>query len=212
MSDTPTPPPASRPKLVTLHAGAAVLHRVAIDNLGGTEFSSSATPKRFSPVLAPNQATVPVLYAATTLDGAIAETIFHDTDDDPDHRGAVLRASFHNKRASLLSVAHDLRLVDLTDRALAALGLSRAALIATLPAAYPVTRLWGQFAHDQFRTADGIQWTSRRDPAHSTAVMLFGDRVSRRDLGTGKPTTLYDGPGLDIVLTVATVMNVTVVV
>lgn len=208
----PGPPPKRRPKLIGLPAGSAVLHRVAIDNLGGTEFAASSTAKRFSPVFASDQSNVPVLYAATSLDGAIAETIFHDTEDDPDRRGAVLRASFHNKRASLLSTKRNLALIDLTDTALPTLGLTRESLIATLPDAYPATRLWGQYAHDEFPDADGIQWTSRRDVGRSTAVMLFGDRVNRRDLDTEKPMPLYDGSGLEAVLVVATAMNVTVIV
>lgn len=213
MPNTPQPPPARRPDLVTFPAGSARLHRVAIDNLGGTEFSTSSTPKRFSPLVVPGgPAALPVLYAATTLEGAIAETIFHDTDDDPAVRGAVLRASFHNKRASTLACGRDLKLADLTDDALPALGLSRATLIATLPDSYPATRPWGQYLHDCVQAADGIQWTSRRDPGRSTAVLLFGDRVDRRELITGRPTPLYDGAGLESVLTVATSMNVTIII
>ena len=57
--------------------------RVAVDNLGTTEPSSSLAPRRFSPVLDRSGRAVPVLYAGEDLGCALGETVFHDLGDDP---------------------------------------------------------------------------------------------------------------------------------
>jgi hypothetical protein len=65
--------------------------RIAVDQLGSTEPSSSPGPRRFSPVRDRNSRRVPVLYAGPDLGWALGETVFHDRGDDPTRPAEVLR-------------------------------------------------------------------------------------------------------------------------
>lgn len=196
------------------------MSRVAIDNLGTTEPSTSTAARRFSPVLDSGAAVVPALYAGDSLACALGETVFHDLDDDPAVLAAVFRADLLTLRAGTLALGRALELVDLTDDALAAMGFDRRDVVDTPPADYPVTATWGQAAWDTTRTA-GIVWNSRRHPG-GLSYLLFvdpprpddrGRAVRRREdlLVVSPPLALYDGDGLGAVLTAASERNVTVV-
>jgi hypothetical protein len=146
--------------------------------------------------------------------------VFHDLDDDPAVPATVFRADLLTLRAGTLRLRRSVHLVDLTDPALAALGLARTEVIDTSPADYPTTATWGQAAWDR-STAAGIVWNSRRsgeqlsfllfvDPPRATDAVRALSRL--RDLEVDQPPLpLYDGDGLGEVLTAASAHNVTVV-
>ena len=74
-----------------------------------------------------------------------------------------------------------LRLASLHGHGLRRLGATRAQLIDSEPDQYPALSAWGQGLHDCQAEPDGIAWRSRHyDDAY--AVLLFADRVRRRDL------------------------------
>ncbi|MGC8512929.1 MAG: RES family NAD+ phosphorylase [Acidimicrobiales bacterium] len=195
--------------------------RVAVDQLGSTEPSSSPTPRRFSPVLDRNSRRIPVLYAGASLACALGETVFHDLGDDPSTPGEVFRSDLIAVRSGTIALGVDCRLANLTDGALADYGYRRDEVIDTQAAEYPVTRRWGQHAWDTTGLA-GLVWNSRRSPGE-LSFMLFVDpprpvdraRALRRrehlDV-VSPPLALYDGPGLAAVMLAAAERNVTVVV
>jgi hypothetical protein len=194
--------------------------RVAIDNLGSTEPSSSAAPRRFSPVRDSKSRRVPVLYAGADLACAMGETVFHDLPDDPVSPGEVFRADLLTLRGGTLVANVGVELADLTDAALARYSYRRDEVIDTSTVHYGVTRLWAQHAWDTTACA-GLVWNSRRSP-QLLSFMLFVDppgpadrlrAVNReKDLGVASPPIpLYDGNGLASVMQAAAQRNVTVI-
>src|ERR1700743_2340682 len=80
---TPLPPPKKFPKLISLAVGA--LWRVHPASYRATEFNPSERGNaRFSPIRRPDGTIIPVLYGASTLAGAIMETVLHDIPTPPD--------------------------------------------------------------------------------------------------------------------------------
>jgi len=74
----PPPPKRLDPTLVTWGAGLE-FHRVHDLAFGGNEFNTSTKGNaRFSPITDDAGALIPTLYAGTTFDCALMETIFHD--------------------------------------------------------------------------------------------------------------------------------------
>jgi hypothetical protein len=195
--------------------------RVAVDQLGSTEPSSSVAPRRFSPVRDANSRRVPVLYAGADLACALGETVFHDLGDDPNAPGEVFRADLLGLRAGTIALNVHCELADLTDDTLASYGYRRDEVIDTGTEAYTTTRLWGQHVWET-TTSSGLVWNSRRSPER-LSYMLFinpprpadrGRAVDRRrhlDV-VSPPVPLYDGPGLAAVMVAAAERNVTVVV
>ncbi|MGH9185272.1 MAG: RES family NAD+ phosphorylase [Acidimicrobiales bacterium] len=202
-------------------AAGTTMVRVAVDHLGSTEPSVSASPRRFSPVRDQNSHRVPVLYADEDLGCALGESVFHDLPDDPSTPAEVFRADLLALRAGTIALTAPVGLVDLTDAALAGYGYGRRDVIDTTAVDYPVTRLWAQHAWNSTSCA-GLVWNSRRSPDR-LSFMLFvnpprpADRpraLRRRDQleVVAPPLPLYDGDGLAAVMTVAVTRNVTIIV
>lgn len=198
-------------------AADASLTRVTTDARGSTEPSDAPTPRRFSPVRSSTTRIVPVLYAGEDLVCALGETVFHDLDDDAAVPQEVLSADLLTLRGATLVVHRELILADLRDAALAGYGTTRAAVTATAPAGYPVTREWAQLAWDA-GGFDGLVWNSRRRVERLSYLLFLptgGARGvrRRRDLdAAGPPLPLFDGPGLGAVMTAASDRNVTLVI
>ena len=169
------PPSKNSPKLVPVGAGA--MWRVHSASYRPTQFNSSDTgDARFSPIRRPDGATIPVLYGASTLAGAMMETVFHDVPTPPD--GYILDIESlreQNLVVSRIRPKRRLRAVDLSTKGLKRLGLHRSDLIDTPITAYPRTREWAEWLHGT-TTGKGLLWTSRQDDG-ARAVALFGDRV-----------------------------------
>lgn len=198
------------------------LLRVADDQFGATEFNPcQGEPTRFAPLLADAQC-VPTLYTAETLDAVLMESVFHDVIlDRPDHDPPeVYLADLETVRRSTIASQRDLRLGRLDDDALVALGLDRAELIDSDADSYPETVRWAEHAHrhgaadDQ--PLDGLIWHSRRAAqglaSRELVVVLFGDRVARKELRTNRtPVPLVAATGLDELDTIANRLGVTLV-
>ena len=172
---TPRPPSKNSPKLVSLGVGA--LWRVHPATYRATEFNpSNIGNARLSPILRPDDTIIPVLYGASTLTGAIMETVFHDVPTPPD--GYILNVEALRRQNLVVSRVRPkrrLQAVDLSTKGLKRLGLHRTDLIDTSVTAYPLTRNWGEWLHGA-TTVAGLLWTSRQDDA-ARAVALFGNRL-----------------------------------
>jgi len=172
---TPHPPSKRSPKLVSLGVGA--LWRVHPASYRATEFNPSKSGNaRFSPIRRPDGAIIPVLYGASTLAGAIMETVFHDVPTPPD--GYILDIEDLREQDLVVSRVRPkrrLQAVDLSTKGLKRLGLQRTDLIDTPVTAYSLTRGWGEWLHGA-TPARKLLWTSRQNDA-ARAVVLFGDRL-----------------------------------
>lgn len=138
----PPPPPGDPsdldPLLETLPAGTT-FHRCYDANYGSREFyaGTKAPRGRFHPTdssaATPVATTVPVLYGASDLTGALSETIFHDIPVLGIKQ--VPHAKLIHRLAVQLETGRDLRLIDLTSAGLSRLGVSRPQLIESDPRA-----------------------------------------------------------------------------
>lgn len=172
-----TPP---RNLIVTLRPWGRGLNlfRVHPDHLQPTEFNpTSKGNARFSPLIGVDGQVIPTLYAGSTIDCALMETVFHDV---PFVSGPKLHSKAKHvkgKAVSTFRVTSDLNLVDLTSIALRKLGVPPEELTRSDEASYSGTRAWAVAIHQQQAGAQGLLWTSRQDDTAS-AVVLFGDRVN----------------------------------
>jgi len=132
-------------------------------------------PTRFAPLRYPDGSCLPTLYAAASFECAVHESIFHDLAHDAPGK-AVSAAKVISRVVSWLEVTQDLVLASLHEPDLNRLQRTRADLIDTPPAAYPVTARWAEAFHRADPSVAGLVWTSRRcDP--DRACVFFGDRL-----------------------------------
>jgi hypothetical protein len=176
------------------------IHRVHRDIYspvaGVVKFNASAVGNaRFSPIRDPAGNIIPTIYAGTTYECALMESVFHDvpltagpTSFDPDALNPMVYSE--------LEVTQDLLLIDLTAIGLRFFGLQNTDLIDTPAADYSSTRAWAEILYRENVDALGLYWTSRQDN-RAQAIMLFGTRV---DPGAslspvGIPTRLREADG-----------------
>lgn len=206
------PPPKSLDATLVTWGGGLEFHRVHDLAFGGSEFNPSTKGNaRFSPITDEADVLIPTLYAGTTLECALMETIFHDVPFKAGFK-PFSTLKMDGKVHSVLLPTADLRLIDLSTVALHKLGVKRTQLIDTTKAHYPATRRWAQALYSQFADAQGLRWTSRQaDQAH--AVMLFSTRVSPSDIGwDGLSENLFqDGHAHPSVIDLANRIGVTLV-
>lgn len=176
-------PPASLPdvRVETLPAGR-ILHRNHDRAFAASAFNpGKGQPSRFAPfTAATTRLTVPTLYAATSREAAVHETLFHDIEATEPMK-VIRRAVIDTRVASTVSPRRDLCLATLFTPDLMRWGLTRDQMIDTPKTAYADTVLWAQALHTADQTLDGLVWTSRRcDP--DLCLVLFGDRLASADL------------------------------
>jgi hypothetical protein len=141
------------------------------------------------------RAVVPTLYAGTTLDCALMETVFHDVPFVAGPKMWSKATHVAGKVWSQLTLSRNLALIDLSAVPLHKLGISRKDLIECDGTQYPETRAWALALHDQYPNAEGLRWTSRQaDPA--LALVLFEDRLTTPAMTAGGlPTSLLRSDG-----------------
>jgi hypothetical protein len=187
------------------------IYRVHSENYGAVEFNPTGRGEaRFSPLLSSAGTVVPTLYAGSTLDCALMETVFHDV---PFTRGPKLHSKakhLSGKVCSTLRLIRNVRLINLRAIPLRKLGISPSDLIVTDSSHYSETRAWASALYQQSGEAEGLLWTSRQDDS-ATAIMLFGDRLPSSPLKpVAEPLPLLqeDGASCTEVLDLARRLNV----
>jgi len=145
--------------------------------------AAPVTPE-FSPIRRPDGTTIPVLYGASTLAGAMMETVFHDIPTPPG--GYIL--DIESLREQNLVVSRIRRSgacepSTFRRRVSNAWVYARTDLIDTPVTAYPQTRHWAEWLHGT-TTAKGLLWTSRQDdarePWHCSAIDLRNQHLASK--------------------------------
>ncbi|MEN8502070.1 MULTISPECIES: RES family NAD+ phosphorylase [Paraburkholderia] len=133
---------------------------------------------RFSPLRRPDTGeVVPTIYAASTMRGAIMETVLHNVPVPASgYVHDIERDLASNLHMSTIAV-REVQLVNLTSTGLRAAGLKRSDLFDGDAQDYPRTREWAAWLWAEYPDAQGLIWMSKQDD-QSQAVMLFGDRMS----------------------------------
>lgn len=153
---------------------------------------------------------IPTIYAGTTLDCALMETVFHDVPFAAGPKVWSKASHVAGKVYSKLTLSRDLALIDLSAVPLHKLGIPRKELIECDGSQYPETRAWAMALHNQYPDAEGLLWTSRQaDPAR--ALVLFEDRLKGAAMSVvGMPDSLLlpDGSAISDVLQLALRLNV----
>ena len=208
----PAPPDPSTlvPAVLVWRAGTALV-RCHRSTYGATELNTrSDVSQRFRPFAAGGR-TVPTLSGSELLAGALSETLFHDVPvTGPARRIRISRLL--EWLGSTIAPRRDLRLADLRDASLGALGLTREHLIESPALAYPETAEWARALFHSPAAADGLVWNARQR-REKLAMILFGrGRVARSDLEVVEPPLpLAIGRGLELVLEAAERAGITIV-
>lgn len=210
MADARLPPPAgpapaNAPKLLSLKP--THLWRIHRARFRPTQFHpGTGADARFSPIHSATRGrkSIPTLYTASTLEGALMETVFHDVPTPPiDYILDLERLHELELRVSVIRPKRELKLIDLSTKGLQRLGLQRANLVDTPVADYPATRLWAEWLHGIEPRAHGLLWTSRKDD-DAKAMVLFGDRVDEKVFVVERDREpLHESPYIDALLALA---------
>jgi hypothetical protein len=207
----PPPDPSTLdPLFIEIDAGTPLV-RVHSMGRSAADFNpGSGRPSRFGPLHLADGTPIPTLYAATTVAGALSESVFHDIP----YRGRgkrILVGRLSGQAFSTLIVDRPLRLVHLAGLGLRRLGVRRRDLIESGPGSYDRTGEWALALHGSPATPSGLVWVSRQDDT-ARAVLLFGDRVPAGSLRVASaPVSLDEGAGLALVDDAATLAAITVV-
>ena len=211
MTLPPAPDPADlQPSLELWHGGRSFV-RCHDSSFGASEFNPRRDVSlRFRPFTSRGR-TVPTIYGAEAITGALSETLLHlvpPTGADRRLRQSRLVAHV----ISTLAPRRDLQLVDLRDDALVELGLTRAGLIESPPDAYSETAAWASAFFHCPPKPDGLLWNSRLEPATLALVLFARGRVDRHELVVvDPPEPLAVGRGLERVYEAAERLDLTIV-
>lgn len=163
---------------------------------------------RFSPIYDSNGSVIPTLYAATTVRGALMETVFRDVPYRAGFKN-VGRRRLKGKVCSTLTFQTNFQLLDLSKVALRGYGIQPHHLIDTTKARYPLIRKWAEQVYSASPKIQGFLWSSRQDD-RALSVVTFGERVQAPDLlaGNSPRPLITNGQPEDFVLEVATDLQV----
>jgi hypothetical protein len=170
-------PPATFPAVNRIRLPSATdLHRIHNSGFASNSFNPcQGRPSRFAPLVRADGTCIPTMYAATNLECAVHETVFHEIQHDAKTK-SIGYHEIEKLDYSVLRPRRDLVLASLFEPDLNRWGLTRRQLIDTFAADYDGTAKWALALHDSFSDIDGLVWTSRRcDP--EKAYLLFGDRL-----------------------------------
>ncbi len=175
-----SPPETLPPPSVSTLPARGRLHRVHLRRFAGNAFNPCrGGPTRFAPIRDAAGQCVPSLYAGSTLDAAVFETIFHDVPATARLKTVPLHA-VEERVHSVLETRRDIRLAALRAPDLLRWGVNRRDLIESEASSYAGTAAWAAAIHRCFPDIDGLVWTSRQcDP--DSAYLFFGDRVGASD-------------------------------
>lgn len=206
----PPPPEELSPKLYRWPAGQQFV-RCHHSRFGSTEFNPDpGVSSRFRPFVA-RRRTVATLYGSKSVEGALSETLFQAVPTaGPDRR--VRLSSLGAWSISYLEPLRELRLADLRDPALAAIGMTREELIESPATAYPQTAAWAEALYRSPLAPDGLIWNARQGRRDPAIVLFERDRVARSELEVAeRPESMAAGRGADLAYAVAEELEITLI-
>ena len=192
-------------KLVTWGAGE-IMYRVHNEAYAVDSFNASPLGNaRFSPIHDSAGEVIPTLYAATTPQSALMETVFHDVPYKPGFK----RVSVSRPESKLISTLVFMPNFELSKVGLRRLGVHPHDLVDTTKTHYPETRKWAERLYTQHPQAQGLLWTSRQDD-RAKAVVLFGTRIGTTELRPADVSVPLTENGVihDLVMVLATDLKV----
>jgi hypothetical protein len=157
-----------------------IVHHIHLTAFAATSFNPCAgQATRFAPIHETSGICVPSIYAGSSLDAAIYETIFHDVPTKASFK-TIPKQSVVIRSHAELEVVRQLRLIQLRNPDLLKWHIRRKQLIGSSAKRYAQTAQWAEAIHHQFPQAEGLIWTSNQcDP--DDAYIFFGDRVTATD-------------------------------
>jgi len=187
------------------------LWRVHSGNFAATAFNPClGNASRFAPLRLPNGICIPTLYAGTTQEAALFETVFRDLPLLPQPR-RVRRQKLDGIKLSKVTPSRPLRLAPLFNQNLALIGQSRLSMIESHgTAAYAETARWAESIHNQLPGFDGLIWTSRQQDS-ALAMLLFGTRVTSSDLISRPAMSLDTGKGRGLISKIADTFRIDII-
>jgi len=178
LPDVPDPPDSLQCAIFNLPKGT-ILHRIHDRRFAGNSFNPGLGESRFAPFTI-GGATVPTAYAASSLECAIFESIFHDIDPTAAFK-SVPFSKIEPLDYSMIELERDVPLASLFVPDLMSWRVSRSQLIDTPRSLYPRTRLWSARIYEAPQGPHGMVWTSRAFD-QERAMILFGTRVASPDI------------------------------
>lgn len=155
----------------------SMLWRVYAQVHGPTGFNGTGRgDARFSPV-EHKGAIVPAMYAATSVQAALMESVLHDVSLPSAGFILTLDAATDPRRIARLQSRETLRLADFSTVGLRRLGLERSDVVDSDKRHYPHTRGLATWIYANCPDVQGIAWTSRQDDS-AQAVVLFEPRLA----------------------------------
>jgi hypothetical protein len=142
---------------------------------------------RFGPIRDSAGNVIPTLYAATSPQGALMETVFHDVPNKPGFK-QVSVGRLEGKLSSTLIFLSDFQLIDLGRIGLRRLGVHPHNLIDTTKAHYPETRKWAESLYTAYPQAEGLIWPSRQDDRARSSFSLAPESEHRSFVRIGSPS------------------------
>lgn len=174
MSVVPDPPADLQCGRRALETGTK-LHRLHDPRFGGAQFNPGFGSSRFAPLTLPDGSVAATLYAGTSLECAIFESIFHDLDPDAAFK-SVPASHIEPLHYSVLETTASIPLVPLFTADLHSLKLRRNQLIDTPASSYGKTQAWSTALADAAPEAAGLLWVSRQYDEQQ-ALMLIEQRL-----------------------------------
>ncbi|WP_189349642.1 RES family NAD+ phosphorylase [Zhihengliuella salsuginis] len=144
------------------------LYRVHSGRFQAVEFNPGRGARSRFAFFEVDGGTVPVLYAASTPEAAVCETILHDL---PPEEAKLYPSAFNGRVLSRLHPARGLRLASLTSEGLRRLRTRASDVTNTSPREYGATVKWAEAAF--LAGYDGLAWVSDKHN-ESYAYVFFG--------------------------------------
>lgn len=155
---------------------ASLVWRVYPRTYGPAQYNPSpASNARFSPFEHAG-ALVANLYAATTVQAALMETVLRNVPRPSAGYILPLIPATEVRRIAQLRTTQPLKLADLSALGLRRLGLNRSDVIECDKTGYPDTQRLAQWVYARRPEVQGVWWTSRQDDS-AQALVLFEPRV-----------------------------------
>ena len=202
------PPPDRVDPLTAIWSAGTLVYRVHPDRHRPDAFNPGTYGDRgrFHPLRNASGRLTPTLYAADSIDGALAETVLHGVFAGD----VIMRSRLRGHCLTRLDLTRDIQVANLSGHGLRRLGLTRGRLLDVGASHYAQTARWAEAIHRSRDSLHGMVWVSRQFDT-AMALLAFGDRLHERDFRCGVSLPLDGGRGYRLVRDAAAASAIAVV-